>query len=189
MYIYIPCCVLLALLWNTNENPRTDKLSMSRAIKEYLKHDTVEVHLVSPGEVECYRWKWTRSDRHSGCRGEMSEPPKQLPVLWPVVVEQLVQQSAHYLATIPPFSQSCCVSRQHKAQRHRNHDVFDVSFKGDNVQDVARWNLGPPKQPPVFCPVVTQVHVVTSRFPCCCFLVYLTGVFMEHGMSNYSQQK
>ena len=51
MYIYIPCCVLLALLWNTNENPRTDKLSMSRAIKEYLKHDTVEVHLVSPLQV------------------------------------------------------------------------------------------------------------------------------------------
>ena len=46
-----PCCVLLALSWNTNENPRTDKLSMSRAIKEYLKHDTVEVHLVSPLQV------------------------------------------------------------------------------------------------------------------------------------------
>ena len=46
-----PCCVLLALSWNTNENPRTDKLIMSRAIKEYLKHDTVEVHLVSALQV------------------------------------------------------------------------------------------------------------------------------------------
>ena len=73
-------CSLSFVMEHMNNKQKQMKIQVQRSwvgqSTRCTSHSWGTLGLSTPGEAECYRWKWTRSDRHSGCRGEMSEPPK-----------------------------------------------------------------------------------------------------------------